>query len=208
MDVERAECRRPANGVLGHALRGREGQLVGTPNLERREGKAPVERRADQRLPGRRGSRACRSATTRVVQSVLAARRRPGFGPNRRCAGGRSRFHPRRRSHRNQNAGHRSEFGVQRGGDVPEVVGIDPAFQKARRHRKPRLPALDRLQLYAAEPAIVDVLAQFHPQPVGAAAPRFRKRLPARIPALNGYGIGFVVHVHGRGSAAGAKGKR
>ena len=57
MDVERAEGRRPAPVVLGHALRGVKGELVRASDLEGREGQPPVEGRAGQGVAKRRAPR-------------------------------------------------------------------------------------------------------------------------------------------------------
>ena len=75
MDVKRTKGRRPAAVVVGHALRGVKGELVGPPDLEGREGQPPIEGRAGQSI-----AEALRAADVRRARGVRLdpARRRVG----------------------------------------------------------------------------------------------------------------------------------
>src|SRR5208337_2115608 len=105
-----------------------------------------------------------------------------------------------RRADKDGDPGKRSNFRRKRRRNVAEVMGVDPALQKAGRDGKARLPASDRFQFDAPEPAAENVLAQFRAKPVTAASPGLRERGKAGTAEVDGTGIGFVVHVHGRSS--------
>ena len=79
---------------------------------------------------------------------------------------------------------------------MPDIMGVDPALEEARRNGKPSLPRSDRHQSEAPEPAVEDIVADFGPQARAAAPPCLVERRTAGTALVDAIRIGFVKHVH------------
>ena len=149
MDEQRAERRGGAAETFGEAFGGRVRQLIGTPDLEGREGQPAIERRADQRVD-RGGRRRMGGRPARAGRGPPFAARGERHGPGRRHLAdrrsGRLGIRTNRRPDHNQDAGERAEFGGERGRDRALVMRVDPAFEEARRHGEAGLTAGDGLR--------------------------------------------------------------
>src|SRR4029453_18678484 len=74
------------------------------------------------------------------------------------------------------------------------VVRLDPALQKARRHRQMGAGVHDGFELQASEPARENVLAEFGAQPSLHAAPDLGRRLTiGHLTLVGGDGTGAIV---------------
>ena len=178
----------------GDALHGGEGKLVGPPDLKRREGQSAVEGRADQGLAGRgRGVGPVRRA---AIGEGAIHRRLEGLrgGLRGRGALGRQAFGQRREgrggANGNKDLPDRPNFSVQSRSDMPEIMGLDPALEKACWNRETGLPRSDRIQGETAEPAVENGVAHLRPQAIAAAPPGFAKGGTPAPPRSNRTGSG------------------
>ena len=168
MDVERIEHHRivAARGrdLLGGCVRQRvraadhEG-VEGQPQIERRTAQA----RHDRSPPGRtRCAVRCRRASLRVSRPNSIASTCLVFGSAVRITALRTLT---------------SSFWISgvlalpAGQQLFDVVRLDPAFEKAGRHREMRRAFMDSFEFHAGEPALENLFADFGAKPVLYALP-------------------------------------
>ena len=201
----KADKRRASRRCRGRprAWRREKASSIRPPDLEGREGQPPIEGRAGQSVAnGRRRRRAVgprRSAGRRSLPGRTTWAR-----PSREAANsvggpltGSGRAEQRTKI---SDLRHRADFGVQRRGDMPDIVRVDPALEEARRNGKPSLPGHHRHQSETPEPAVEDIVADFRPQALAATAPRLGERRTAGPALIDAIRIGFVKDIHGRSS--------
>jgi hypothetical protein len=163
MDVEWVEHDHVAAPRLGDLLGGGVRQRVGASDHEGLEGQARVERRAAERLVHGR-DRSCRAAQVDAVDLALARIARTWGHLCRlelRCQRA-----DHRRAHGELDAGKAGLLRLPAGQHPLGIVGLDPALEKARRHRQLDGLAVAAVEFQAREPTRIDIVAHLGAKPI------------------------------------------